>query len=122
MALTTLQKLGGGAGAILAIASAAALIGFKADRPAWSSDLVVIRSEFTEGIKLAQATAEDAQRLSVSQALESTQLQLYRNADKQNTHKAQGEAIPEDLIKERLVLERRARRFQSKLDKLDGLQ
>ena len=94
MSSSGLLKYGGLASAVMAIAGLAALVGFKADRPAWSSDIVAIRTEFEGGLQIAQATAEDAQRRSVSQALRLNDIRTGENQQAIFDMVSKGQQVP----------------------------
>ena len=69
--------------AILGIAAVGALVGFKADRPAWASELMVV-----------QLIAEDAKRLAVSQALRLNDIRSNENAWAIQTYLKTGDPVP----------------------------
>ena len=114
MSSKMLISLGGMAASIGAIVALLALTGWQVPRPAWSNDLADMRSEFTAGIRVAQASADDAQRMAVSQALRLNDIRTGENKQAQDGYIQKGQQVPSflreleaDLHRERRDLDAR---------------
>lgn len=96
------------AGSLTAIGALAAMIGWNADRPAWSSELVRLAGE-----------VKRVEQLATEQALESSELRQLRIEQEIEDREAKGQdtgTLPAELK----ILKRRTRKFQLKLDKLEA--
>ena len=103
---------------IVAIVALLALTGWQVPRPAWSNDLATIRSEYTAGIKIAQAKAEDAQRMAVSQALRLNDLRTGENRQAQALYIQQGQQVPPFLRELEADLKRERRDLDARWQEL----
>jgi len=102
--MSSLIKYGGAASAVLAIAAVAALVGFKADRPAWSSDIILV-----------QAQIDEVDQLATQEALDANQLRIFQNRREQEQIKTQGKSVPDYLFQEQVILEGKKDKLEKRL-------
>ena len=104
-------KVVGAAIGITSVYVAADTLGVELPRPAWSSELKALEVYITS-----------IDERSLEWAIESQQLQLYRNIDRQGMLKDRRQAIPASLRAEQTTLELRLTRLRARLDLLEGIR
>lgn len=94
--------------ALAAIGTMAATLGMPVPKPAWRTDVLRV-----------QGQVQDVDRLATEQALEATQLRLYRNLAEQDAWRQKGKPVPDYLTAEQVTLESKKRRLERRLRRLE---
>lgn len=94
--------------ALAFIGGAAATLDVPVPKPAWDTD-----------VRAVQAQVADVDRLATENALEATQLRLYRNLAEQDQWKREGKRVPDYLTAEQVMLQSKVRRLEARLRGLE---
>lgn len=97
-------------GTLVSVAGAFAVLEIEFPRPAWSNELQ----------ELAENVIELDNVIS-SQQLDDTKLRLYQNQREQRLWKDESGTIPDFLINEKVLLERKIDNLENRLEKLRNL-